>query len=88
MFWEASGFLTSDGKKLYFSSNRPGGLGSMDIYVSEMERTGDWGKAENLGPVINTTGKEDSPAIDPGWVNTLFFLRWASQHGRHGHIQK
>lgn len=72
MFWEASGFLTSDGKKLYFSSNRPGGMGNMDIYVSEMERTGDWGKAENLGPVINTPGREDSPSIDPDG-STLYF---------------
>lgn len=72
LFWEASGFLTTDGKKLYFTSNRPGGMGNMDIYVSEMERTGDWGVAENLGPVINTQGREDSPALDPDG-STLYF---------------
>ncbi|MDH4297143.1 MAG: OmpA family protein [Cyclobacteriaceae bacterium] len=64
-FWETSAFLTSDGKKLFFSSNRPGGMGNLDIYVSEMEETGDWGKAENLGPTINTPGREDSPSLDP-----------------------
>jgi len=70
--WETSAFLTNDGKKLYFTSNRPGGLGNLDIYVSEMEQTGDWGKANNLGPAINTTGREDSPAVDADG-STLYF---------------
>ncbi len=72
MSWETSAFLTNDGKKLYFTSNRPGGLGNLDIYVSEMEQTGDWGKSTNLGPVINTEGREDSPAVDPEGL-TLYF---------------
>lgn len=72
MSWETSAFLTEDGKHLYFSSNREGGFGNLDIYVSEMEQTGDWGKANNLGPVINTAGREDSPALDPDG-RTLYF---------------
>ncbi len=71
-FWETSAFLTNDGQKLYFTSNRPGGLGNLDIYVSEMEQTGDWGKANNLGPTINTEGREDSPVVDPDGT-TLYF---------------
>ncbi|MBA4057375.1 MAG: hypothetical protein C0490_21860, partial [Marivirga sp.] len=70
--WETSAFLTDDGRQLYFTSNRPEGYGNLDIYVSEMEQTGDWGKANNLGPVINTPGKEDSPAVDPDG-RTLYF---------------
>lgn len=70
--WETSAFVTADGKQLYFTSNRAGGMGSLDIYVSEMEMTGDWGKAKNLGPTINTPGREDSPALDPDG-KTLFF---------------
>lgn len=70
--WETSAFVTADGKQLYFTSNRAGGMGSLDIYVSEMEMTGDWGKAKNLGPVINTSGREDSPAVDADG-KTLFF---------------
>lgn len=70
--WETSAFLTDDGNRLYFTSNRPEGYGNLDIYVSEMEQTGDWGKANNLGPVINTAGKEDSPAVDPDG-KTLYF---------------
>jgi len=72
MSWETSAFLTDDGKHLYFSSNREGGFGNLDIYISEMDQTGDWGKANNLGPVINTTGKEDSPALGPDGT-TLYF---------------
>jgi outer membrane protein OmpA-like peptidoglycan-associated protein/tetratricopeptide (TPR) repeat protein len=72
MSWETSAFLTDDGNQLYFSSNREGGMGNLDIYVSEMDATGDWGKANNLGPVINTTGREDSPALDPDG-STLYF---------------
>jgi outer membrane protein OmpA-like peptidoglycan-associated protein len=37
-----------------------------------MDQTGDWGKANNIGPVINTPGKEDSPALDPDGT-TLYF---------------
>ncbi|HMG91744.1 MAG TPA: OmpA family protein [Chryseolinea sp.] len=72
MSWETSAFLSDDGNQLYFSSNREGGLGNLDIYVSEMDPTGDWGKANNLGPVINTIGREDSPALDPDGT-TLYF---------------
>lgn len=71
-FWETSAFLTNDGQKLYFTSNRPEGLGNLDIYVSEMEQTGDWGKANNLGPAINTEGREDSPVVDANGT-TLYF---------------
>jgi len=72
MSWETSAFLTEDGKKLYFSSDRTGGHGNLDIYVSEMEQTGDWGKSANLGPVINTAGREDSPHLDADG-RTLYF---------------
>ncbi|HEY5916222.1 MAG TPA: OmpA family protein [Chryseolinea sp.] len=72
MSWETSAFLSDDGKKLYFSSNREGGLGNLDIYISEMDQTGDWGTANNLGPVINTVGREDSPHLDPDG-STLYF---------------
>ncbi|MEO8473664.1 MAG: OmpA family protein [Chryseolinea sp.] len=71
-FWETSAFLAPDGKKLYFTSNRPGGMGNLDIYVSEMESTGDWGQAKNLGNVINTKGREDSPSLDNAGT-TLYF---------------
>ncbi|MBQ9212787.1 MAG: OmpA family protein, partial [Bacteroidales bacterium] len=51
------------------ASNRPGGLGGLDLYVSE-RIGGDWGPAVNLGPVVNTAMDEEGPFIDGG---TLYF---------------
>jgi outer membrane protein OmpA-like peptidoglycan-associated protein/tetratricopeptide (TPR) repeat protein len=72
MYWETSASVSADGKKLYFASNRPGGLGELDLYVSELDAKGDWGKAVNLGPLINTPENEDAPFIHPDGV-TLYF---------------
>jgi len=62
-FYESHASISSDGKKLYFSSNRDGGQGNLDIYVSEKDATGDWGPAVNLGAAINTPFNEDTPFI-------------------------
>src|SRR5690606_31397305 len=55
-FWETSACLSPDGSKLYFTSSRPGGFGQLDIYVTEKDKNGEWGKAKNLGETINTPG--------------------------------
>lgn len=55
--------ISSDGKKLYFASNRPGGKGKMDIWVSELDSNGLWKDPVNLGDSINTPGDEISPYI-------------------------
>lgn len=52
--------LSADGKTLYFTSDMPGGKGSSDIYMSKWEGT-KWGKPENMGLEINTSGKESFP---------------------------
>jgi outer membrane protein OmpA-like peptidoglycan-associated protein len=70
--WEPSAFISADGHAIYFASNRPGGFGGRDIYVSEKNETGDWGKAVNMGALINTEYDEDSPFIHPDGI-TLFF---------------
>jgi hypothetical protein len=69
--WEGSCSMTADGRYLFFASERKGGLGGRDIYVSE-KVNGDWGPAENLGPKINTQFDEDAPFIHPDGI-TLFF---------------
>lgn len=71
-YWETSASMSADGKRLYFASNRPGGLGELDLYMSEPDAKGNWGKAVNLGPMINTHENEDSPFIHPDGV-TLYF---------------
>jgi outer membrane protein OmpA-like peptidoglycan-associated protein/tetratricopeptide (TPR) repeat protein len=62
--------LSNDGKKLYFSSNRPGGIGGMDLWVSSLEY-GRWAEPKNLGASVNTSGNEVFPFIND--KNTLFF---------------
>lgn len=72
LFWETCASVSADGTKLYFASNRPGGFGELDLYVSERDSKGDWGKAVNLGPAVNTPENEDSPFIHHDGV-TLYF---------------
>ncbi len=62
-YYESHAAISPDSKKLYFTSNREGGLGSLDIYVSERDTSGDWGPAKNLGDGINTPFNEDTPFI-------------------------
>lgn len=62
-FWESSPCLSPDKRELYFSSNRPGGYGGKDIYVSKRLPNGRWSEPENLGAQINTAGDESCPFI-------------------------
>jgi hypothetical protein len=71
-YWEGSCSLSSDGQILYFASDRPGGLGGRDIYLSRKQSDGSWGPAENMGPGINTVYNDDSPYIHPDGINLFF----------------
>jgi hypothetical protein len=62
-YWESHGTLSQDGKTLYFTSNRKGGYGGLDIYKSVMEEDGTWGVPENLGEKINSLYNEDTPFL-------------------------
>lgn len=54
--------MTPDGKWLFFVSDMPGGFGDTDIYVVEMSEDGSVAsEPQNLGPVINTRGKDMFP---------------------------
>jgi len=70
--WETHASLSADGNTLFFTSNREGGFGGRDIYMSEKLASGKWSKAVNLGPKVNTEYDEDSPFILPDGV-TLYF---------------
>jgi outer membrane protein OmpA-like peptidoglycan-associated protein len=69
---ESSATSTPDEKVMYFASNRPGGIGGMDIYKVEKLPSGEWGAPTNLGPTINTPYDEESPFIHPD-KKTLYF---------------
>lgn len=78
---ESSVSLSYDGKKLYFVSDRPGGLGDRDIYVSTLDAKGEWGPAVNLGPDINTKYAEEGVFMHPDG-KTLYFS--SKGHGTMG----
>ena len=70
--WDSQPSINCEGKSLYFVSDRKGGYGGTDIWVSHQEADGAWGEAINLGPKINTEGDEESPFIADDNV-TLYF---------------
>ena len=71
-YWESQPSISADGKSLYFASNRKGGSGKKDIWVSHLTNTGAFGKPINLGTAINTSGEEQCPFIHPDG-QTLYF---------------
>jgi len=69
--------LSNDGKTLYFSSNRPGSIGGVDIWKVAISENGSYGTPENLGKKINTEGNESFPFISS--ENVLYFSSDAKQ---------
>lgn len=63
--WESSVTISEDGNTLYYTSNKPGGLGGSDIYVSKKLPDGSWDKPKNLGPSVNTKYDEENPVLAP-----------------------
>jgi tetratricopeptide (TPR) repeat protein len=71
-FWESHATISSDGKKIFFTSNRKESLGGLDIFVSVRDSSGNWGPAVNIGPEINTVYNEETPFLARN-DSTLFF---------------
>ena len=69
--YEGMPCLSPDNRELYFVSDRPGGFGGMDIWVSRFEN-GLWREPKNLGPQINTSGNETAPFMHID-NNTFYF---------------
>ena len=73
VYWDSQPSIASDGKTLYFASDRKGGRGGVDLYVTVKDmKTGIWSKPENMGPVINTNADEKSAFIHSDF-QTLYF---------------
>jgi outer membrane protein OmpA-like peptidoglycan-associated protein len=70
--WESQPSISADGTTLYFVSNRFGGIGGSDIWVSKKDMNSNWGVPRNLGEPVNTPQDEMSPFIHPDG-NTLYF---------------
>jgi outer membrane protein OmpA-like peptidoglycan-associated protein/tetratricopeptide (TPR) repeat protein len=69
--------ISKDGKTLYFSSNRPGSIGGVDIWKVAISESGSYGTPENLGKNVNTEGNESFPFITSD--NVLYFSSDAKQ---------
>ncbi len=69
--------LSTDGKTLYFASNMPGGMGDKDIWKVTMNGS-QFGTPQNLGPNVNTAGKEGFPFISDNHI--LYF----ASNGKQG----
>src|SRR5207248_907742 len=70
-FGEQGPAISKDALSLYFGSNRPGGSGGFDIWVSQRTNPGDaWGPPVNLGSTVNTASIESIPALsrDEHWM--------------------
>ena len=65
-------FCTTDGKYLFFSSDRPGGSGKFDIWCAPLRNDGTTGQPINLGPSVNTSDDEQAPFYQ-GSSGTLVF---------------
>ncbi|GAB4404050.1 MAG: hypothetical protein OHK0039_03950 [Bacteroidia bacterium] len=70
--WDSQPHISSDGRTLFFVSNRNGGMGGTDLYYSLRDDKGKWTPARNLGPLVNTPGNEVTPYFHK--INeTLYF---------------
>ncbi len=70
--WESQPSLSADGRTLYFVSDREGGYGNSDIYVTSLDDKNQWTKPENMGSRVNTPWDEVSPFIHANG-RTLYF---------------
>ncbi|MHC1705529.1 MAG: OmpA family protein [Tenuifilaceae bacterium] len=61
--WETFGSFSPDGKTIYFTSNRKGGIGGLDIYSSTLQPNGEWSLPASLGDIINSSYNEESPVL-------------------------
>jgi outer membrane protein OmpA-like peptidoglycan-associated protein len=71
-YWESQPTLSADGRVLYFVSDRLGGVGGRDVWVSTLQKNNQWTSARNSGSVINTPDDEASPFLHANG-RTLFF---------------
>ena len=70
-YWESHPSLSSDGNYLFFSSNRPGGFGGKDIWMSK-KNGNNWGQAKNLGDSVNTMNNEIAPFLNENMIDFYF----------------
>ena len=73
--WDSQPSLSKNEDTLYFASDRLGGFGLSDIYFTTKLKNGQWGVAQNMGPIINTRENEVSPFFHPLYQVLYFSSR-------------
>lgn len=80
---EMSPFIHFDDRTLYFSSNRPEGMGGFDLFVSNRNSDGgDWGKPQNLGYPINTEGDDNNLIVSADGRTAIFASERQGGYGK------
>jgi beta-lactamase regulating signal transducer with metallopeptidase domain len=84
--FEGAPSLSADGLEMYFVSDRPGGSGSVDIWVTERKsKDSPWGAAANLGPTVNCAAAENGPSISADGLELYFSEAiWSTPSPRTG----
>lgn len=76
--------ISGDGLSLFFCSDRPGGYGNRDIWVSTRPTVSDpWSDPVNLGPNVNSSSKEAFPSISADGLSLFFESTRSGGYGRH-----
>jgi Tol biopolymer transport system component len=84
-FDESGPCMSADGLTLYFASDRPGGSGDFDLYVSTRKTTDDpWGEPVNLGPTVNSRYYDNHPCISADGLTLYFDSRRPGVPGQSG----
>lgn len=79
---ERDPFVTADGGAIFFCSTRPGGFGSLDVWMS-VWNSSSWSAPVNCGPNVNSDLIEWSPSVSPDGKK-LFFLAFGRPGGQGG----
>lgn len=79
-YYESYPLISKDGSLLVFSSDRPNGIGGIDLYYSILGEDGKWGEPINFGPTINSKENEISAFLDDSW-NLYFASRGHNSFG-------
>ncbi|MHC4206263.1 MAG: M56 family metallopeptidase [Planctomycetota bacterium] len=83
-FWDWGQSLSADELQLYFTSNRPGGLGSHDMYVANRAGKDEpWGEPINLGSTINSSAREEFPHISEDGLLLFFSSKRSGGYGNY-----
>jgi len=79
---ETHASISGDRSTLFFTSDREGGYGGIDIYMCKKDAYGRWGEARNLGAAVNTKHDEETPMIHPDGATLYFASEGHNSMGR------